>query len=98
MDKADIKDLARHVASIIKRDIKPVYDKPLYTTKEAALFLGVKQSYIYELVRSNKIQYFRSKGGKLIYIRRDDLVKWATAIRIPAIKQTSQQPQASSAT
>lgn len=93
MEDAEIKDLARYVASIIKRDIKPVYDKPLYTTKEAALFLGVKQSYIYELVRKNKISYYRSKGGKLIFIRREQLIKWATAISVPELSKKPKHHQ-----
>lgn len=84
MNETDIKDLARYVASIIKRDIKPVYDKPLYTTNEAALFLGVKRSYVYELIRDNKLPYYRSRGGKLIYITRDDLIKWAKAYFVPS--------------
>lgn len=90
MEQADIKDLARYVASLIKRDFKPVYDKPLYTVKEAATFLGVKKSYIYELVRANKLPYSRSKGGKLIYLRREELIKWATATSVPALNSISQ--------
>lgn len=83
MDEDIIKDIARRVAALIRRDLKPIYDKPLYTTTEAAAFLGVKRSYIYELVRENKIPYTRSKGGKLVYIKRDDLISWATAIQVP---------------
>lgn len=85
IDKQTIHEIARCVASIIKRDIKPVYDKPIYTTNEAALFLGVKRSYVYELIRDNRLPYYRSQGGKLIYLRRDDLIKWATATHIPAL-------------
>lgn len=50
--------------------------KNIYNTKEACLFLGVENSYIYELVRNNKIRYFKSAGGKLTYFRRSDLEKW----------------------
>lgn len=54
MDENTINTIARKVAAIIQHDITPVYDKPLYTIKEAAVFLGVKRSYIYELVRANR--------------------------------------------
>lgn len=85
MDDNTINTIARKVAAIIQHDITPVYDKPLYTIKEAAAFLGVKRRYIYEMVRANKIPYTRSKGGKLIYIRRDDLIRWAEAVHVPSI-------------
>lgn len=85
MDDNTINTIARKVAAIIQHDITPVYDKPLYTIKEAAAFLGVKRSYIYELVRANKIPYTRSKGGKLVYIRREDLIRWAEAVPVPSI-------------
>lgn len=82
MDENSIQEIARRVAEIILRDITPVYDKPLYTIKEAAAFLGVKRSYLYQLIRENKIPYYRSKGGKLIYLRRGDLTKWSLAVRV----------------
>ena len=83
MDDNTINTIARKVAAIIQHDITPVYDKPLYTVKEAAAFLGVKRSYIYELIRANKIPYYRSKGGKMIYIQRTDLLKWAQTYFVP---------------
>lgn len=69
IDRQTIQEIAQCVADIIQRNVTPIYDKPLYTTAEAAAFLGVKRSYIYELIRANKIPYYRSKGGKMIYIR-----------------------------
>lgn len=83
MDDNTINTIARKVAAIIQHDITPVYNKPLYTTAEAAAFLGVKRSYIYELIRANKIPYYRSKGGKMIYIQRTDLLKWAQTYFVP---------------
>ena len=82
MDENTINTIARKVAAIIQHDITPIYDKPLYTIKEAAAFLGVKRSYLYQLIRENKIPYYRSKGGKLIYLRRNDLTKWSLAVRV----------------
>lgn len=84
MDDNTINTIARKVAAIIQHDITPVYDKPLYTVKESAAFLGVKRSYIYELVRTNKIPYTRSRGGKMVYLKREDLIHWATAMPVPS--------------
>ena len=84
MEKEDIQYLAVCVADIIKQDTPMFYNKPVYTTTEAALFLGVKRSYLYELVRGGKIPYFRSKGGKMIYIRREDLLSWAESTYVPS--------------
>ena len=85
IDRQTIQEIAQCVADIIQRNVTPIYNKPLYTIKEAAAFLGVKRSYIYELVRTNKIPYTRSKGGKLVYIRREDLIRWAEAVPVPSI-------------
>jgi excisionase family DNA binding protein len=90
MDDNTINTIARKVAAIIQHDVTPIYDKPLYTTAEAAAFLGVKRSYIYELIRANKIPYYRSKGGKMIYIQRTDLLKWAQTNFIPSVNTRNQ--------
>lgn len=60
--------------------------KDIYNTEEACMFLGVKRSYLYELVRNRKIAYFKSRGGKLTYFRRQDLVEWMTSQAFPAIR------------
>lgn len=83
IDRQTIQEIAQCVADIIQRNVTPIYDKPLYTTAEAVAFLGVKRSYIYELIRANKIPYYRSKGGKMIYIQRTDLLKWAQTYFVP---------------
>lgn len=89
MDEDTIKTIAASIAAAVRKDIAesmtPLQNKPLYTTREAAAFLGVKLSYIYELVRNNKLPYYRSRGGKLMYIRQADLLKWAKATFVPSI-------------
>ena len=52
--------------------------KDIYTTAEACMFLGVKRSYLYELVCNHKIPHFKSRGGKLTYFKRNDLEEWMT--------------------
>lgn len=57
--------------------------KDIYNTTEACLFLGVKRSYLYELVHSRRIPHCKSRGGKLIYFRRQDLEAWMTHTPVP---------------
>lgn len=60
--------------------------KDIYNTEEACLFLGVKRSYLYELVRNRRIAYFKSRGGKLTYFKRKDLEEWMTSCGFPPIR------------
>ncbi len=66
------------------RDATLLASKEIYTTAEACLFLGVKRSYLYELVRNRKVRHFKSRGGKFTYFRREDLEAWMTTTAIPA--------------
>ncbi|MCY9666712.1 helix-turn-helix domain-containing protein [Paenibacillus alginolyticus] len=45
------------------------------TPEEAADFLGLKRTKIYELVRQGKIPHIRP-AGRLILFRRDTLTDW----------------------
>ena len=58
--------------------------KDIYTTTEATIFLGVKRSYLYELIRKHHIPFYRSRGGKLIYFKRSDLEKWMPYTKVPS--------------
>lgn len=48
----------------------------LMRVEDAAAFLGVKTSYVYRMSRERKIPHYKSRGGKLIYFRREDLEAW----------------------
>lgn len=50
--------------------------KTVYNTAEACEYMGIKKTFLYELVRAHKINHFRSKGGKLLYFKRKDLDDW----------------------
>ncbi len=78
-DTADILDRLDQI-----RDATLLASKDIYTTAEACLFLGVKRSYLYELVRNRKIKHYKSRGGKLTYFRRGDLEEWMTHNPIPS--------------
>lgn len=65
--------------------------KNIYNTEEACLFLGVKKQSLYELVRNQKIRYFKSAGGKLTYFRRSDLEKWMLAVEFSTKEESQHQ-------
>ena len=50
--------------------------KDVFTAEEAALYMGLSKSYVYKLCQSLQIAHYRSKGGKNIYIRKDDITEW----------------------
>ncbi len=58
--------------------------KSIYTTAEACMYLGVKRSYLYQLAHDRRITYYKSLNGRMIYFRRDDIERWATAKVFPA--------------
>lgn len=55
--------------------------KPL-TLKEAAKYLDVSESYLYQLTSSGKIPHFKSAGGKRISFLESDLKAWLLAHRV----------------
>lgn len=80
-DKDDTQDIIAQLHAIRTTTLLDVKD--IYTTTEASLFLGVKRSYLYELVRNRKIKHYKSCGGKLTYFRRQDLEEWMTYNIVP---------------
>ena len=80
-DKDDTQDIIDRLDKI--RNATLLSSKDIYTTTEASLFLGVKRSYLYELVRNRKIMHYKSCGGKLTYFRRQDLEEWMTYNIVP---------------
>lgn len=80
-DKDDTQDIIAQLHAIRTTTLLDVKD--IYNTTEASLFLGVKRSYLYELVRNRKIKHCKSRGGKLTYFRRQDLEEWMTYNIVP---------------
>lgn len=52
--------------------------KETLNVDEAALYLGMKKSYLYKLTSSMQIPHYKSQGGKMIYFKRKDLDEWMT--------------------
>lgn len=80
-DKDDTQDIIAQLHAIRTTTLLDVKD--IYNTTEASLFLGVKRSYLYELVRNRKIKHYKSRGGKLTYFRRQDLEEWMAYNIVP---------------
>lgn len=62
--------------------------KTIYTTKEAAAFLGITLPYLYKLMCFGKIAYFKSRGGKMCYFKAQDLENWCLGVRVATDKET----------
>ena len=58
-DKDDTQDIIAQLHAIRTTTLLDVKD--IYNTAEASLFLGVKRSYLYELVRNRKIKHCKSR-------------------------------------
>lgn len=80
-DKDDTQDIIAQLHAIRTTTLLDIKD--IYNTTEASLFLGVKRSYLYELVRNRKIKHYKSCGGKLTYFRRQDLEEWMAYNIVP---------------
>jgi excisionase family DNA binding protein len=69
--------------AIAKHFVLPTQPQPsgndILTLEEAAVFLRVAKPTLYGMVHDQKISY--SKGGKRLYFRKDDLVKYLTQHR-----------------
>ena len=54
--------------------------KEVLTSREAAIYLGLSLSYLYELVSNKTIPAFKPNGGKL-YFKRKELYNWMLSKR-----------------
>jgi len=54
--------------------------KEVLTSREAAIYLGLSLSYLYELVSLKKIPAYKPNGGKL-YFKRKELYNWMLSKR-----------------
>ena len=54
--------------------------KEVLTSREAAIYLGLSLSYLYELVSNKTIPAFKPNNGKL-YFKRKELYNWMLSKR-----------------
>lgn len=50
--------------------------KDILTTEEVALYTGLSQKYIYQLVWKKAIPHYKSKGGKCNYFDKKEISNW----------------------
>lgn len=73
--------------------IDEVSKKHFWTTDETAMYLGLSVSYIYKLVGEKSIAYYKSKGGKRIYFKPEDVTEWALSRRSPRADEMKHQAE-----
>ena len=55
--------------------VQTLVKKEVLTSREAAIYLGLSLSYLYELVSQKTISAYKPNGGKL-YFKRKELYNW----------------------
>jgi len=68
-----------------------ITERPL-SAKEAAIFLGYKESYIYQLLNKRKLTFY--KAGNKVCFKKEDLEKYLYRNRIAADFEVEQQAEA----
>lgn len=52
---------------------------------------GLSKGYLYKLCQKNEIPYYRSKGGKYIYFRKDDVYAWMLDSKVESVKEITER-------
>ena len=66
--------------------VQTLVKKEVLTSREAAIYLGLSLSYLYELVSKKTIPAFKPNGGKL-YFKRMELYNWMLSKRKSSISR-----------
>ena len=64
---------------------------------EAAIYLRLKKSYLYNLVYKNKIPFYKPSGKKL-YFNKAELSQWITKSRLDTLEEFAQKHEQNSNT
>lgn len=65
--------------------------KPVLTMDEATIFTGLSKSYLYKLTCRKLIPYYKNKGMKGIYFKREELEAWMTQERVATQGEIEQE-------
>ncbi len=65
--------------------------KPVLNIDECARLTGLSKSYIYKLTSSKRIPHYTSIGGSHLFFKREELLNWMTAHRVPTIDEIEAQ-------
>ena len=72
-------ELLEQIREVVRAEVM-MASKEFFTTDEASQFLGIKKSYLYQLVHESIIPSSKPWGKKLYFDRRD-LIKFALGNR-----------------
>ena len=65
-----------------QRNIALMNGKSVLSVDEAALYMGLSVSYLYKLTRTKAVPYYKCKGGKMIYFKKNEIDDWLLYQRI----------------
>lgn len=66
--------------------------KEILSADEAAMFLGLKKSYLYKLTMARKIPFYRPMG-KMVYFRKTELEQWLLSNRCATDEELNREAQ-----
>lgn len=69
MKSTELEKLNSNIEQLLSKEEKPL------TLQEAAEYLGVSKSYLYQLTHKNAITFFKP-AGKMLYFTKADLNKY----------------------
>lgn len=59
--------------------------KDALSVDDVVLMTGLSKGYIYKLCHGNKITYYRSRGGKYIYFKKEDVLDWMFDTKVGSV-------------
>ena len=68
-------------------------ENPLFTTTEAAAYLGITRSYLYKLMMWRKVPYYKPRG-KLCFFDKADLDEYNRHYRVRSEDELEAQSEA----
>ena len=61
---------------------------------EAASLLNISKTYLYKLVQHREITYYKGKGGKKTYFKREDVLSFMLNRKMPSNEELRQESAA----
>ena len=65
--------------------------KETLSVDELSEVYGLKKSYIYSLVHTKRIPYYKVAGGRLTYFKKSEVEKFLLSDRVGTIEEAEQQ-------
>lgn len=62
--------------------------KKMLTAEEAAFYLGVKTTWVYQLIAAREIPHYKPNGRR-VYFDRDDLDAWLKRCKVESAEAAS---------